>query len=222
MPEIIDLTMPIEDHIRWPVQRSLNNDFAAGHQFQVTWLGWAVHGFTHMDAPRHMLPDGKTTDDIPLNTVMGACAVFDLSGIEDNTPIDADRLARACDQVRPGDIALIKAEWDLRYSYKTAAFWNQAPYMTREAAAWLLEQEVKSVAFDFPQDYVIRLLLQNEVAPMTEFVTHDLLLRNDVILIEYLCNTAQVKTERTMLYALPLKIPGADGAPARVIAISEA
>ena len=219
--KIIDLTMPIEDHLRWPVERKLNSDFAQGDPFQVTWLGWAVHGFTHMDAPRHMLPNGKTTDDIPLESVVGECAIFDLSGIADNTPISAAMLAQSCDDVRADDIALIKTAWDTRYSYKTAEFWTQAPYMSREGATWLLEQQVKAVAFDFPQDYVIRLLLKNETATMDQFVTHDVLLRNGVILVEYLCNTAALINGRTMLYALPLKIPHADGAPARVIAVED-
>jgi kynurenine formamidase len=39
-----------------------------------------------------------------------------------------------------------------------------------------------------------------------------------VILIEYLCNLAALESERTQLFALPLKLPDADGAPARVIA----
>jgi arylformamidase len=221
MPKFIDLTMAVEDHFRWRVERRQTGDFSKGDQFQITWVGWAVHGFTHIDAPRHMLSDGKATDDIALSAVIGDCAIFNLSDIEDNAPIGAEKLVHACREVHKGDIALIKAEWDLRYSAKTAEFWTKAPYMTRDAAAWLLESGVKSVAFDFPQDYPIRLLLKNEVAPLEEFVTHDVLLRNEVILIEYLCNTAAIQGDRTTLYALPLKIPQADGAPARVIAIEE-
>ena len=53
----------------------------------------------------------------------------------------------------------------------------------------------------------------------SEFVTHDVLLRNGVVMIEYLCNTAALEKPRTYLCALPLKIPASDGAPARVIAI---
>ena len=219
MAAIVDLTMPIEDHLRWPVERQLIGDFDQGDQFQVTRMGWAVHGFTHMDAPRHMLPDGQTTSDIPLEMVVGSCAVFDLSGIEENRPISRDMLAGACPEVRPGDIALIKAEWDRRFSHQTAEFWTQAPYLTREAAQWLRQTGIKSAAFDFPQDYPIRLLLDHEVAPIEEFVTHDILLRHGIILVEYICNTAALKTQRPTLYCLPLKILNSDGAPARVIAI---
>ena len=38
------------------------------------------------------------------------------------------------------------------------------------------------------------------------------------IQIEYLCNLGALQGPRTTLFALPLKVPGADGAPARVIA----
>ena len=40
-----------------------------------------------------------------------------------------------------------------------------------------------------------------------EFVTHDILLRNGVVLIEYLCNTGELAQARTFLCALPLKVP---------------
>ena len=43
--------------------------------------------------------------------------------------------------------------------------------------------------------------------------------RAGVTLIEYLVNTSALKGPRTLLCAAPLKIPGADGAPARVFAI---
>ena len=56
---------------------------------------------------------------------------------------------------------------------------------------------------------------------MRDNVTHDVLLRNGVTLIEYLSNTVALTRPRTFLCCLPLKLPGADGAPARVIALEE-
>ena len=94
--------------------------------------------------------------------------------------------------------------------------------MTREGSQLLLEMGIKAIGFDFPQDYPIRLLLKGqEKRPFEEHVTHDILLRNGVTMIEYLCNTAALTGERTFLCALPLKVPTADGAPARVIAIED-
>ena len=91
--------------------------------------------------------------------------------------------------------------------------------LTRDAAVWLHGQKPSAVAFDFPQDYPIRLLLDGIVAPTAEHVTHDVLLRAGVTLIEYLVNTSALRGPRTFLCAAPLKIPNADGAPARVYAI---
>jgi kynurenine formamidase len=68
----------------------------------------------------------------------------------------------------------------------------------------------------------LKILPNGEVAPLEEFVTHDVLLRNGVVLIEYLCNTAEIKSSRVQLYALPLKILNSDGAPTRVIAVEGA
>ncbi|MEM9140422.1 MAG: cyclase family protein, partial [Pseudomonadota bacterium] len=86
-------------------------------------------------------------------------------------------------------------------------------------AEWLLDRRPTACAFDFPQDYTIRLLLDGEVRPIPEHVTHDVLLRNNVTLIEYLVNTLAVPGPHTFLTALPVRMAGADGAPARVVAI---
>jgi len=56
------------------------------------------------------------------------------------------------------------------------------------------------------------------LAPIAEFVSHDILLRNGAIPIEYLTNLGGLEGPRSTLVVLPLKIPNADGAPARVIA----
>jgi arylformamidase len=221
MPRIIDLSMAIADHFRWPVERRLKSDHAKGDLFQVTWLGWPMHGFTHMDSPRHFFEGGRTTSEIPLETTVGEAAVVDLTPIAPNEEITAARLAAAAGHLRAGDIAVLKSCWEQQRSPTTPEFWTEAPYLSREAADWLLERAPRAVAFDFPQDYTIRLLLNGEVRPVEEHVTHHVLLRNGVILIEYLANTAALTEPRTFLCCLPLKVPDADGAPARVIAIEE-
>ena len=92
MPRIIDLSMAIEDHFRWPVERRLKSEHARGDPFQVTWLGWPVHGFTHMDSPRHFFADGKTTSDIPLETTVGEASVVDLTPVTPHEEITVERL----------------------------------------------------------------------------------------------------------------------------------
>lgn len=219
MARIVDLTVPIEPHFRWPMERSLKSDFARGDAFQITWLGLAVHGYTHIDSPRHILPDGKTSSDIPLEATIGDAAVIDLSDVEPKQEIDAALLAKRAGHLREGDICLLRTRWDERRSLATREFWIDAPFLSRDACEWMLGRKIKALAPDFPQDYPIRLLLDGTAAPLAEFVSHDVLLRNDVILIEYACNFGALRHERTTVYALPIKVPDADGCPARVIAV---
>ncbi|MGI9435634.1 MAG: cyclase family protein [Geminicoccaceae bacterium] len=215
---IVDLTMPIADHFRWPVDRRLVADHARGDLFQVTWLGFAVHGFTHMDSPRHFFADGKTTDDLTLEQTVGEAAVVDLGAIAAEHEITADHLSAAADHVRADDIIVFKTGWGQKRSATTPEFWLEAPYLSRSAAEWLLGRSPRAVAFDFPQDYCIRLLLSGDVRPVEEHVSHDVLLRNDVVLIEYITNTEALNAPRVSFCCLPLKLPSSDGAPARVIA----
>lgn len=221
MAHIIDLSVPIADHFRWPVKREKIGDHAKGDLSEVTWLGWPVHGFTHMDSPRHFFAGAETTDDIPLETTIGDAAVIDLEPVQPNEAISAERLAAtsAVDWVQPGSIVLMRTCWDTQRSLDSREFWTDAPYMTRDGAEWLLARGVRAVGFDFPQDYPIRGLLDGKRAPLEEHVTHDVLLRNGVILIEYLANTKAITQPRVWFCCLPLKVPAADGAPARVIAI---
>ncbi len=221
MTRIVDLSMAIEDHFRWPVGRGQKGDLEAGDAFQITRLDWVVHGFTHIDAPRHMVAGGETTSEVALDRTIGAAALLDLSGIAPKTEITAEMLAAAGEHLEAGDIALVKTCWEQVHSPQTPAFWTESPYLSAAACRWLLAREIKALGVDFPQDYPIRELLDGKQAPIAEFVSHHILLRNGVILIEYLTNLGALSGPRTTLIALPLKIPNADGAPARVIAYEE-
>lgn len=221
MPRIIDLSMPIESHFRWPVERRQVSSHEAGDVSQKTWLGWMVHGFTHMDSPRHFFADGRTTSGVPLETTVGDAAVVDLSHLRPNEPIGKALLEVSAGHVEQGDIVVMRSTWERTFSPRTPEFWNQSPFVTREGAEWLHARQPRAVAFDFPQDFCIRRLLKGERPPLADHVTHDVLLRDGVILIEYLSNTIALTHPRTFLVCLPLKIPDADGAPARVIALED-
>ncbi|MDJ0389315.1 cyclase family protein [Roseomonas sp. E05] len=216
---LIDLSMPIAPHFRWRPEISVTGDIAAGDQFRVTKLHTTCHGFSHVDARAHILADAPTIESTPLDRVVGPARIFDLRAAPDNAAIDAARL-RAADPGGPeGEILLLSAGWDGRRDRNTREFWTESPWLTRDAAEYLATLKPTAVAFDFPQDFPIRLLLDKQEVPFDQHVTHDVLLRHGVTLIEYLINTTALEGSRTFLCAAPLLIPGADGAPARVFAI---
>jgi hypothetical protein len=125
-------------------------------------------------------------------------------------PMPAGPMARSCCWRRSGTTGATTA---------TRASGLQAPWLTLEAAQWLAERKPTAVAFDFPQDYPIRLLLEGKEVPKPEHVTHHVLLSHGVTLIEYVVNTSKLTAPRNLFSAAPLLIPNADGAPARIYAI---
>ena len=135
MRRIIDLTMTIEPHFRWPLDRSLRADFAKGDQFQVTYAGMVVHGFTHVDTPRHIDPEGFTTSELSLDRLVGEAAVVDLTAVAANEEILPSHLQAAGGHIGNGDIVLLKTAWDRRISHHEPAFWQTAPYLSRAGTA---------------------------------------------------------------------------------------
>ncbi len=166
-----------------------------------------------------MDPNGKTSSEFDLKSVVREACIIDLTHLESNQPITRDIIAKAGVFVKGGDIAVLKTCWGDRYPMTTDSFWKTSPYLTTEACEWLMEKGINALAADFPQDEPIRYLLDGEVRPMNEFVSHEVLLANGIPLIEYICNLKSVTYDRVMFLALPIKLPESDGCPARVIAM---
>ena len=220
MHRIVDLSIDHDAHFRWGVERSVKQEtLPDGGVFTITSISTTVHAFTHMDSPRHVVPDGPTTDDISLDRVIGETAIVDLVDIGESEAITERRLADRAGHVGAGDMVILKTAWDTRRDISTPEYWLDAPYMTREASEWLRAREIRAIGFDFPQDYPIRLMLSGERRGMDAMVTHDVLLRNGVIMFEYLGNTGELREDRSFVCALPMKLPRSDGAPARIVAI---
>lgn len=100
-------------------------------------------------------------------------------------------------------------------------FWGKAPYTTQEACEWLAGRKVKAVGYDYPPDYVLRKRLfdpKYKDKP-EENTTHYVFLKEGIVAIEYLCNLYLITGDRVQFVALPLRIEGAEGSPARAITI---
>ncbi len=216
--EIIDLTMAIQTHWRWPVKLEYLQGHDRGDEFQTCRIHISMHTFTHVDTPLHVASGQIPIDQVPLDQLAGPAAILHLKGVGPNQAITEEAVKKAGGHIKPGDIILLQTAWDLQRDWKTKEFWTESPYVEEKAAQWLADQEIKAVGFDFPQDYYIRDIPARH-PPVKELPTHNIILRQGIYLIEYLCNLHQVATNRAEVYALPLKIAGAEGAPARVIAV---
>lgn len=216
----VDLSFPVRDHFRWSIETDLVHDLAAGDVFQTTRMRTVCHAFTHADAPLHVDADAADIAAMPLATWIGAAAVIDVSDVAEDTAITGAMLQERGAHVRSGDIVLIRTDWDERVAVTTPEFWSRSPYMTRDAAEWLAEQGARCVGYDFPQDHPIRGIVDGgPPAGADAFVTHDVLLRHGVGMVEYLAGLRQIREDRTFFVALPLRLEDVDGSPVRAVAM---
>ena len=219
MEGIIDLTLPIRKHWRWGFHRTYERDYAFGHPLREEYLYMPVHCFTHIDPPAHATEDDKTIDQVPLSDLIGHAKIVDLSRKEQNAEITDTDLDEKGDHVAKGDIVVIKTCQGLRYSVDQQEYWTTSPYMGESSGKWLVEKGVRAVAFDFPQDYVLREFFKGIIPTLDDMTMHKALLKAGIIQIEYITNLHLVDANAVMFFAIPLRLEGIAGSPARVFAV---
>ncbi|WP_082847828.1 cyclase family protein [Bradyrhizobium sp. DOA9] len=176
----------------------------------ITYMETIVHMGTHVDAPRHFYADGPSMDEIPLERLMGEGAVIRLDK-SINEEIGVADLAAASPMIEPGDIVAIDTGWSARWGTPE---WNQHPYLSLEAARWLVDRKVKLVAVDTATPDLPFDLRSVDFS----FPVHCLLLKDGVLISEQVANLRQLAGKRVEFLFCPLSIEGCDGAPARVLA----
>lgn len=216
---MIDLTMTVKEHWRWKVKHQIIQDFQKGNDFRSSFLSMSAHAFTHVDSPLHCKENGVAIDNLEADAYSGKAAIIDLSYKKENEEITVEDLKKSSRMKLEEKIILLKTCWDTHYDPSTREFWTKSPYLSEDAALWLKNQHPKVVGFDFPQDYPLKLIDNGSDFKLKEMVTHQHLLSEGILLIEYLCNMSKINTEYVQLICLPLKLEGFEGAPARVVAI---
>jgi arylformamidase len=174
---------------------------AAGDSSNNSRLVMGTHTGTHVDAPRHFFDDRAGVDSLPLELLIGRSRVIDLphrGGITE------------------AHLAAAGLREDLRVLLRTpnSALWNshdgfhtEYTYLTEGGAKFLVDQGVKVVGVDY---------LSVEQFKKAGAPAHHILLGNGVIIIEGL-NLSEADAGQYEMYCLPLRVAGADGAPARVV-----
>jgi kynurenine formamidase len=145
----------------------------------------------------------------------------DLSRVGARHPITAEALEQTGADIRHGDIVLVRTDWDLRTPFISREYFTDSPFLTQDGAEWLLARGIRALGMDFVADAILRDVLNrpDEKRTREEFVSHQVLLRNRVLLIENLCNLKQLDQPRILFFALPLNLEGSDGAPCRAVAV---
>lgn len=172
---------------------------------------------THIDPAAHVLPDGGTVDQIPIDRLMGDGVVIDLrhkTGLVEPSDLEGHG-------IRAGQVVV------LFFNYQPPApgeHYSQA-YLGDETAEWLVRQGIRCLTTDAPGlENFKRGVEQNWTKPENLAIAwpvHKILLRAGIPIIEGLANVEKIIGKRFRFIGLPLKIQGGDGAPVRAIAILE-
>lgn len=216
----VELSEPINNN-HWRYENFIREfEFTKDGKTSTTRYMSLGHGFTHIDAPRHMSKDGKVLEDFDLfNFLIGHASILDVSDIKPCEGITKEHLVKAFEGCKYTDFLIVKTSWGLQRNSSTKEFWSEAPYMTEEGTEYLRSLNPKVVGFDFPQDYGIR---SGGKEPITRenSPTHFIILLNDILMIEYMTNLWEVSEKNVEIFAMPLniKIENNDCAQIRIVA----
>ena len=205
---IFDISIGIDESLPlWPGDPELRLQWAAkieqGDLVNLTELSMSIHTGTHIDAPLHFLPQGKSIDNLNIDVFVGEAQVVAIPQEVDLITVEILRKLPTINASR------------VLFKTKNSQFWGtrnfQRDYVALEASAaqWLVDQGVQLVGIDYLS-----------IAPFNDPVpTHKILLSNNVVIIESL-DLRSVEPGLYTLICLPLKLVGREAAPARAILIS--
>ncbi len=169
-------------------------------RYLISDLHMSSHTGTHIDAPAHYLKSGVTIDRVPLNILIGKCRVIDMSRA--GVLITAEHLGRRLGGVKR---LLLKTS----FSGKDR-FIEEYPSLAYDAACSITENGIECIGIDSPS-----------IEPYDgDGSVHHRLLSNGCIIVELLDLTDVQEGDYEMV-ALPLRLTGLDGSPARVVLIKQ-
>lgn len=232
---LVDLSYAFsEETIYWPTAKSFtlekvaDGETPAGFYYAANNFSAAEHGGTHLDAPIHFARGKFTNDQIPLEQLVGAAIVVDVSAAAATnrdyqvSVADFETWEKEHGRIPDKSIVLLRTGygrfWPNREQYLgTSEFGAEAvaklhfPGLHPEAAQWLVSnRKISAIGLDTPSiDY----------GQSTLFESHVTLFGANIPAFENVANLEQLPAKGAMVIALPMKIKGGSGGPLRIIAI---
>jgi kynurenine formamidase len=230
--KLVDLTYPFDEKtIYWPTAKGFEwqkeswGKSAGGYWYTAARYAASEHGGTHLDAPIHFGEGKQAADEIPISRLVGAAIVIDItqacSANADYQLSAADITAwEATHGAIPGEsIALVRTGWGKFWDDKKKYLGTDTPGDTanlhfpgisREAAELLAQRKIEAIGIDTASiDY----------GASKDFITHQVLNGANIYGLENVANLERLPAKGTTLIALPMKIKGGTGAPARIVAL---
>ena len=230
----VDLTHELaEDSPFWPTAEGFRHEVASYGQTPGGWfyssynLHLSEHGGTHLDAPIHFAAGKQTTDQIPLDRLIGPAAVIDVSAASAANPdyrftvADLEKWEQANGRLPDGAILLFHTGfakyWPDRKRYMGtdergpgAVAKLHFPGLSEALARFLVDQrKVAAVGLDTPS---------LDFGQSQDFIVHRILLGANIPGFENVAGLHQLPPKGATVVALPTKIKDGSGGPLRIVA----
>ena len=212
--KLIDLSQPLFDGSpNCPVHPPARSVLLKDHPecgWRVEHLSLSNHTGSHVDAPLHKIAGGASLDEMPLERFAGAALIADLRSIAAGTGITSEMLKAKLQHPLRGKIILLATGWGQKRSH-THEWLYDSPYLSPEAARWLVDNNINGVGIDH---YSIG-SMRDAINP----VVHEILLGNNVWIVEELkfSDEALAVPQPCKFWALPINLQGHTGAFCRPV-----
>ena len=190
----------------YDITNTVNKDGYREHQ-----ISMLSHTGTHIDAPAHVLRNGRSLDQFPMDKFIGSAMVIDCRG---RNEISLEYLKTFESKMATVDFVLFFTGWQHRWN--TTGYFENCPVPTTESAQYLTGFNLKGVGVDaFSLDKIISASkVTSEIIP-----NHHILLGKEILLIENLTNLDKLLDNAFTFQCFPLKVENADGSPIRAVAM---
>ncbi len=184
------------------------------------------HGGTHIDSPIHFGQGKSSIDQIPLSRLIGPAAVIDIVKACEKDPDyrltaeDINAWENINGRIPDESIVLVRTGWGKFWTDKKRYMGTDAPGdvanlhfpgISREAADFLSKQRrIDGIGID---------TASLDHGPSQDFIAHQILNGANIYGLENIAKLDQLPAQGATLIALPMKIKGGTGGPARIIAI---
>lgn len=207
MRDIIDISVPLHaDMPIWPgshgFARNWTQRLETGDDANVSRLDCDVHVGTHVDAPLHFVDGAAAVDELDLEALVGLATV---AFFPEAAAVSADAL-EALDLAKGTDRLLLRTRNSALWAAGVTEFRPDFVALTADAAQWIVERGIRLIGVDYLS--VQRFQDGPEV--------HHTLLGAGIVVVEGL-DLSTVEQGEYELMCLPLKLVGAEGAPARAV-----
>lgn len=209
MPRIFDISVPVMNGgVVYPgnpeIHIEAQQDMAKGDSSNVSLLSIGSHTGTHVDAPKHMIPNAVGIDQVPLDALIGPAVVV---AFDDDVMAVTEAYLRA--QPIDGHERVLLKTRNSQF-IREREFHRDYTYLAPDGAEYLASLGVRLVGIDY---------LSIEQFHSGHHRTHRTLLEKSVVIVEGLDLSAPPPGEYQFI-CLPLRLEGCDGAPARAVLIA--